>query len=87
MLGVPGSVPGAGACDKVISALGSNVECATVTAITTAHGICHDSEPTKAAARVVPIHTEWLEAHDGIGVCRHTQLAPPDLQAFIQHQR
>ena len=36
---MPGSVPGAGACDKVISALGSNGEGATVAAITTTHDI------------------------------------------------
>lgn len=76
MRGVPGSVPGASACDKAISSLGSNRECAMVAAITTAHGICQGSEPTKAAARVVHIHTEGFEAHDGIGVCRHTQLIP-----------
>ena len=38
---VPGSVPGAGACDKMESALGSNREGATIAAITATHGICY----------------------------------------------
>ncbi len=39
MRGVPGSVPGAGACDKFKPTLGSNGEGATVAAITTTHSI------------------------------------------------
>ena len=53
-----------------------------VAVITATHGICQGSEPTKAAARVVPIHMEGLEAHVTVGVCRRTQLVPPGFTGF-----